>query len=131
MIRFVSICGLTLCAAAALAQGTASSSVQSGLWEVKSRTDPAVNRTICLSDTRALIQLRHAGAQCRSYVIEDTARTMTVHYSCAANGHGQTTLRIETPRVVQIETQGVANKAHFAFAAEARRIGNCQTSALR
>ncbi len=130
MIRYVSIAGFILCAAA-FAQGTASSSVQPGLWEIKSRNEPAVNRSICLTDSRALIQLRHPGAQCKSYVIEDNARMTTVHYSCAANGHGQTTLRIETPRLIQVETQGVANRAPFAFTAEARRIGNCATSAQR
>ncbi len=40
-------------------------------------------------------------------------------------GSGRTTIRVETPRLVQIETQGIADQSPFAFSAEARRIGTC------
>jgi hypothetical protein len=101
------------------------SNVQPGMWEIKSRTDPSVNRSICISDPRVLIQLRHSGVQCSRYVISDDARSTTVHYSCAGSGHGQTTVRVETPRVVQLQSQGVDGKSPFSFSAEGRRIGGC------
>ncbi len=107
---------------------TALSSLQLGQWEIRSRVDPSVNRTVCLGDPRALIQLRHSGAQCKRYVISNDPRATTVHYSCAAGGHGQTTIRVETPRLIQLESQGVANRAPFSFTAEGRRIGTCSAA---
>jgi hypothetical protein len=103
-------------------------SLQLGQWEIRSRADPSVNRTVCLGDPRSLIQLRHTGAMCKRYVISDDPRATTVHYSCPAGGHGQTTIRVETPRLIQLESQGIANRAPFAFTAEGRRVGNCSAT---
>jgi hypothetical protein len=105
-------------------------SLQLGQWEIRSRTDPTVNRSVCLGDPRALIQLRHTGATCKKYVISNDPRATTVHYSCPAGGHGQTTIRVETPRLIQLESQGVANRAPFSFTAEGRRIGNCSVAGV-
>ena len=104
------------------------SSMQPGQWDIRSRSDPSLNRSVCLGDPRVLIQLRHSSAQCTRYVITNDPRVTTVHYSCPAGGHGQTTIRVETPRLVQIKSQGIANKAPFAFSAEARRVGTCTIS---
>jgi hypothetical protein len=101
------------------------STLQPGMWEFKSRDDSAANRSICVSDPRAMLQLRHGAAQCSRFVIQNDQRVATVHYSCPNAGHGQTTLRVETPRLVQVESQGIANKAPFAFTAEGRRVGAC------
>jgi hypothetical protein len=51
----------------------------------------------------------------------------TVHYSCPGSGWGRTTVRVETPRLARVETQGIAGKAPFAFTAEARRVGACDS----
>ena len=40
-------------------------------------------------------------------------------------GYGLTRIRYETPRLIQLDSQGVANGLPFAFAAEGRRVGNC------
>ena len=94
-----------------------------GLWEVRERDGGAVER-ICLEEGRRLIQLRHAGATCRQIVTEDSAAAVTVHYTCAGQGSGRTHLRYESPRLVQLESSGIAGRLPFDFSAEARRIGS-------
>jgi hypothetical protein len=100
-------------------------SVQEGLWVLKSRDSPASNRSICLKDVRALIQLEHGAAVCNRFVISNGPRETTVHYTCPGNGYGRTTIRVETPRLLQIDTQGIHAKEPFAATIEARRIGEC------
>jgi hypothetical protein len=48
-----------------------------------------------------------------------------VQYTCRGRGYGRTHIRRETSRLVQIDTQGIADGRPFAFAAEARRVGDC------
>lgn len=99
---------------------------ESGQWELRPRDGGGGGTQRCLGNGRSLIQLRHAGLQCRSTVIEDGAASVTVQYVCPGNGYGHTRIRLENPRLAQIETQGVANGLPFAFAAEARRVGPCR-----
>lgn len=100
--------------------------LERGLWQLRDRDDSAAPvRNLCLGDPRVLLQLRHERAQCSRYVIEDADRTVTVHYTCPGAGHGRTTIRKETSRLVQIDTQGIANGAPFSNAYEARRTGPC------
>lgn len=101
------------------------SSVQPGQWEIRSRDNPDVNRSFCMSDAKVLLQLRHPNNVCSRFVISDDRRSATIQYSCPSGGNGRTTLRVETPRLVQIDTQGIADQSPFAFSAEARRIGDC------
>ena len=42
--------------------------------------------------------------------------SMTVNYSCPGAGRGRTTIRFETPRLVQIDSQGLDHGAPFALA---------------
>ena len=104
------------------------STVQPGLWDIRSRDNPDANRVFCLSDVKILVQLRHPNSMCPRFVISDTQREATVQYSCPSRGNGRTTIRVETPRLVQIETQGIADQSPFAFSAEARRAGDCAAS---
>lgn len=115
---------------AALAQGAqllALGGLDPGLWEVRER-DGRVER-ICLDDGRRLIQLRHPGRVCRQVIAEDGATTVTVHYTCAGQGSGRTHLRIESPRLIQVESSGIAGQLPFDFSAEARRVGTCAARA--
>jgi hypothetical protein len=50
---------------------------------------------------------------------------VTVHYTCPGSGHGRTTIRKETNRLVQIDTQGIASGSPFSRTFEARRGGSC------
>lgn len=97
-----------------------------GQWELRQRDGGGGSSLRCLGNGRTLIQLRHAGLQCRSTVIEDGEASVTVQYVCPGNGYGHTRIRLENPRLAQIETQGVSNGLPFAFAAEARRAGPCR-----
>jgi len=98
-----------------------------GMWEVRMHDGGRTER-LCLDDGRRLIQLRHPNLTCRQFVVEDQADAVTVHYTCPGQGSGRTHLRFETPRLVQIETSGLASQLPFDFAAEARRIGDCGKS---
>ena len=98
--------------------------LEPGLWEVRNREGGGTER-ICLEDGRRLIQLRHPKWACRQFVVEDQASSVTVNYTCAGQGSGRTRLRLESNRLVQIESSGVANRLPFEFSAEARRVGTC------
>ncbi len=110
-------------------QLVALSTVQPGLWEFKSRNDASANKQICVADPRILLQMRHAGANCSKFVIANEAKLSTVSYKCNGAGHGQTTVKVETPRLIQINSQGIAAQSPFAFSAEGRRIGDCPAGA--
>lgn len=105
--------------------------LQLGQWEIRSAEDSAANRSVCLTDPRVLLQLRHFGQTCSRFVITNDARISTVHYSCAAAGSGQTTIRVETPRLIQVQSQGLINRAPFSFSAEGRRVGDCSGSTVQ
>ncbi|RJG52756.1 hypothetical protein D0Z70_18750 [Sphingobium terrigena] len=100
--------------------------LQTGQWELHERGEGGEIRKLCVTDLRQLLQIRHGRTLCRSFVVSDAATMATVTYDCAAAGNGRTDLRVETPRLVQINSQGIADGAPFAFAMEARRIGACQ-----
>lgn len=95
-----------------------------GLWEIRMR-DGGQSERLCLDDGRRLIQLRHPNLACRQFVVEDGPGAVTVHYTCPGQGTGRTHLRFETPRLVQIESAGVAARLPFDIVAEARRVGDC------
>ena len=98
-----------------------------GQWEIRMREGGQTER-VCLDDGRRLIQLRHPNLPCRQFVVEDSPGAVTVHYTCQGQGSGRTRLRFETPRLVQIESAGVASRLPFEIVAEARRMGDCGKS---
>jgi len=122
-------------AAAAVGAGanvSAISKLEPGLWQLRDLDDArAAQQSICLADPNLLLQLRHPRAACSRLVVADDPRGAVVHYTCQTSGYGQTSLRIETPRLAQIDTQGIAGNQPFAYRAEARRVGPCQSSAKR
>lgn len=107
---------------------TALATLQHGQWALRSRDGSAPPKTLCLGDPRILLQIRHSGAACNKYVITNDPAQAVVHYSCAGVGNGRTSIRVETPRVVQIESQGVEGKQPFDITYEGRRIGECPIS---
>jgi hypothetical protein len=102
--------------------------LQPGQWELRSRGASAATKSMCLNDMRALLQVQHGAAACNRFVTTNDPRQAVVNYTCARAGHGQTSLRVETPRLVQIQTQGIADNEPFAFEFEGRRVGACATS---
>lgn len=95
-----------------------------GEWIVRFR-DSGTQKRVCLRTGRELIQLRHNGASCSRYVVEDGTGQVTVQYSCPGNGYGRTSIRRESGVLAQIESQGIADGKPFQFTAEARRAGAC------
>lgn len=117
----------SLVGGAAIAQGVQLAMldrIEPGLWELKMR-DGGRSERLCLDDGRRLIQLRHPQVACRQFVVEDATSAVTVSYSCTGQGTGRTRLRFESPRLIQLESSGIANKLPFDVVAEARRVGSC------
>ena len=104
-------------------------SLEAGEWQVKSKSSGEA-RLLCLGDMRTLIQPRHPKSICSSFVISNEARQAVIHYTCPGAGHGRTSLKMETPRLVQIESQGIASNSPFQEIYEARRTGSCVSGAL-
>jgi hypothetical protein len=104
---------------------TALATLQSGQWVLRSRDGSAPPKTLCLGDPRILLQIRHGAPPCNKYMITNNPTQAVVHYSCAAAGNGRTEIRVETPRVIQIESQGIEGKELFDWAYEGRRVGEC------
>lgn len=100
--------------------------VEKGAWELHEVGNRRAPR-LCLPDVSDLLQIRHrSGAGCSRFVIANEPRTATVHYTCPGAGHGRTTLTVETPRVMRVETQGIARNAPFDLQYEARRTPACR-----
>lgn len=105
--------------------------LQPGRWTLTSHDGDFTSRSICIGDARALIQVRQPGPACSRFVIADDPARAVVHYTCPGSGHGRTTIRVETPRLAQVETQGIADNSPFDLSIEARRMGDCQALSLR
>jgi hypothetical protein len=99
--------------------------IEPGRWEIRLRDGSRRSYPICVDNGRKLIQLRHDALNCERLVIDDRVDQVTVQYTCRGRGYGRTSIRRETGRLVQIETQGIAEGLPFEFAAEARRTGDC------
>jgi hypothetical protein len=122
--------GLLIPASAGHAAGQLQSlsSIEAGLWDLRSTSGRDVGRSMCVTDPAVLLQLGHPGRACSRFPIVNQPKNADVYYSCAGAGQGRTRLRVETPRVVQIETQGFLYQEPFSYTFEARRIGDCTRS---
>jgi hypothetical protein len=105
--------------------------LEDGQWELRSREAGEPPIRLCLGDARLLLQPRHGSRSCDRFVVSNEPAHVTITYTCASAGHGRTDLRVETPRLVQIDSQGVAAGLPFAMALEGRRIGACSPLAAR
>lgn len=99
--------------------------IEPGQWELREVGTTAGPRMMCIADPDMLIQLRHAGAQCARYVVENGPQTATVNYDCRSAGAGRTTISLDTPRQIRLQTQGIAQAAPFNMDYTARRVGAC------
>ena len=98
--------------------------LESGQWELRGPGNGRIS-SICLGNPILLTQPRHGAAACSRDVVAADVNSMTVSYSCPGAGRGRTTIRFETPRLVQIDSQGLDHGTPFALRAEARRTGPC------
>ncbi|WP_240782099.1 DUF3617 domain-containing protein [Qipengyuania sediminis] len=99
--------------------------LERGQWRVTSRDGGPV-RTFCLGSATQLAQLAHQAPACSIAAVEEGSDRVAVQYICRGRGYGRTTIRRETPALVQIESQGVARGRPFQFTAEGRRVGACR-----
>lgn len=99
--------------------------IDPGRWELRPRMTGGASETLCIASGRKLIQLRHPNSTCESYVVDDGTSDVTVQYTCRGHGYGRTHVRRESARLIQIESQGIADGFPFDFAMEGRRIGEC------
>ena len=99
------------------------SQLERGRWQL--RDSSGQPRSICLADPTALVQLEHAGIRCAPEILTNEKGTATVQYSCPGRGFGHTDIRVETPRLARIDTQGLIDGRPFSYRTEARRVGSC------
>lgn len=97
--------------------------LERGRWQL--RDAAGQTRSICLGDPAALIQLEHEGVSCEQEILASDKGGATVQYTCPGRGFGHTSLRVETPRVARIDTQGLVDGRPFSYRAEARKVGSC------
>jgi len=106
------------------------STLQPGQWSLRGLDATSPSKTLCIGDMETLLRVANPKASCTEAVISDASDHATVYYSCPGVGHAQTSLKVETPRLVQIDSQGVRGNEPFALAYEARRAGECQAAAV-
>lgn len=99
--------------------------LEPGLWNLKARGSGAPTDKVCVRDSKKLLQLRHRDVQCSRFVVSDEPDEVTVTYRCPGGGSGRTTIKYEGKGLVQIDSQGIAQNAPFAFAVEGRFAGAC------
>ncbi|HEX6376596.1 MAG TPA: hypothetical protein VFZ91_12850 [Allosphingosinicella sp.] len=100
------------------------SQLERGRWQLRdSAGGPA--RSVCLGDPIALVQLEHRDASCGREVVASEANGATVQYTCPGHGFGHTSIRVETPRLARIDTQGLIDGRPFSYRVEARKVGSC------
>ena len=98
--------------------------VERGQWELRGPNGAPIG-ALCLGDPLLLAQPLHAPNPCASEILSTDGHVVTVSFVCPGMGRGRTALRVETPRLVQIDSQGISNGTPFALRAQARRTGPC------
>ena len=99
--------------------------LEPGRWQIRDLDADTDRQSLCLGDPILLAQVEHQGPPCEPEIIDSGPKGGTVRYTCRGRGFGHSTLRVETPRLVKIRTQGINGAQPFDFRAEARRIGDC------
>ena len=122
--------GLGTAAPARAPQLVVLSRIEAGQWQFREAGSTTPARSLCVSDPAILLQIAHVGAQCSRFVIADATDSATVHYTCPGAGHGRTALTLETPRLLHLQTQGIAGGAPVERDSEARRTGACAPKAI-
>ena len=105
--------------------------LQPGKWTLTSHDAEFAARSVCIGDPKVLLQIRQPLLTCTRFVVTNDPRRAVVSYSCQGSGNGLTTVRVETPRLAQIETQGIVRGTPFDLAIEARRTGDCPALSMR
>jgi hypothetical protein len=105
--------------------------VKAGQWELDGLPGAKSPPRECVSDLLALARYEHRGKNCSGKTISQTATSVVVEYSCGGAGFGHSKIDVITPRSLRIETQGVSDNLPFRYVIDARRLGDCATTAAR
>ncbi|MDT9599849.1 hypothetical protein [Sphingosinicella rhizophila] len=110
----------------ATAELPALSRLEKGRWQLSDPADAKAQfDSVCLGDPMRLIKLEHSDVNCSEEVVASGPNSASIHYICPGRGFGRTNIRVETSRLVKIDTQGRANNRPFAYRVEGRRVGSC------
>ncbi len=103
------------------------STLTPGLWQFrdKSRNGELVD-AICVGDVKRMVQIKNKNDSCSLKMIRSSGNSVTYDYMCAGKGKGQTTIRKETNKLVQVHSQGISGGEFFNFQLEARHAGSCR-----
>ncbi len=103
------------------------SSIQPGLWQLRAvgGSTNGQARSICVRNPNQLLQLGRNTGNCRRRVLSDSGNEISVRSECSGGDWGQTSVRVETPRLANIDTQGIRGGGPFHGRYEARRTGTC------
>ncbi len=98
--------------------------IERGQWLLKERLGN--ERKVCFANPNSFVQIAHGPAPCEQFIVSQDTRQATIVYTCNGHGKGRTTVTVETPRLVRIETQGVLDGSPFELEYEGRRApGGC------
>lgn len=127
----VALMAATLAGGALLANGPAKTSlhvltvIEPGQWELREPGATSAPRLLCVGDPDSLVQIQHSQQQCARFVVDDQPMTAIVTYDCKGAGRGRTVIRVESPRLIHVDTQGLVGGAPFDMSFEGRRTGSC------
>ncbi len=103
--------------------------IEPGQWELREQGATGAPRLMCVGDPDALVQIQHSQQQCARFIVDDQPMTAIVTYDCKGAGRGRTVIRVESPRLIHVDTQGLAGGAPFDMSFEGRRTGGCTAAA--
>jgi hypothetical protein len=122
-----------IAAAAALCAATAPSvftQAQPGMWEITGAPGAKVPVRQCVADIAALARFEHRTSNCTARVVNPSASSANVDYSCGGSDFGHSQVELLTPRSLRISTQGISGGLPFNYVLQARRVDDCAKSAL-
>jgi hypothetical protein len=109
----------------AQAKVAALAGIEPGRWQVRDLDAAMAPASICIGDPQVLVRFEHRASDCPAEVVEQGAGAATVQYSCAGQGFGHSKVRVQTPRLVRVDTQGLSGGRPFSYRLEAQRTGSC------
>lgn len=130
-LQLVAIAATSCIATFSLGSSALAGSVEQGMAGLKDGSyrlrDLATKQStrICLKSRADLVQLRHPGLACEHFVVREQGNALKLHYTCPGHGWGLTDVRVETPGLALIESQGIAEGLPFSLSAELRYEGRC------
>jgi hypothetical protein len=114
---------------AAAQQPSPLTQVKPGEWELSGVPGAKTPVHQCIADLPALARFEHRGKNCSSRTISENASSLVIEYSCGGAGFGRTQMDLLTPRSLRISTQGISDKLPFNYVLQARRLGDCESTA--